>query len=380
MIFYKFLFLQCFICSVFCQSLPFSIDYELYYDMQSDSSLKLKANSQLQSLLSNVVCSSSSCKFKWRELPECNTVEYPWSTSDGIAPIIVHYGKTYNILYVRDTSINQFAGNLDSVKANLFGATYIASFNYYNICPPKSPSLPPSPPPLPPPLERQAITALIDQAVLSSESSLDSFNMTFTCNPGRFIMIYELGDSFEVITEIFNKTNYTYVFAPESPGIYNTYCDDTYPVQNLNPIVLGRFATTGFENITTQSGTEIVQSQENYEVFAELLNSSVSTEIVSSYNLSETSTKEQVELIQNLNKNIQLVAALEEETKYKQENNLSKADNVVTYSITSLLFSSQAERDVLLPSLRAPFESQTSSQGSFLRGSFDVLSHSGGDD
>lgn len=330
----RFTFIMLFFEYAFMQSFPFSIDYELYTDIQNDMLLRMKTNQQIRSVLNNVLC--PGCKYLWRELPECsNQTFYPYSTIDNTSLIVSHLGKQYNILFVRTSAIDQFASNLDSFKANLYAATFSGSLSDYNICPPHSPSMPPNAPPSPPPLEVQSIEALIDAAVLQSES-VETFNITFTCNPGRFMILYDLNNEFFVEVELFNLTNYTYTFIPSSPGIYNAYCDDTYPIQNSNPTVLARFATRGFENITNSSVQ--IESQENYEVYQELISN-----FLPEMNQSNTSTREQLQQLKNLNDNLNIVNALNQRTNYTI-NRDGESNRVVRYSIQSLLLTSAAER------------------------------------
>ena len=320
--------------NIFAQFFPFSINYELYVDMQSDRSLRIKTNQQIQSVLSNVLC--PGCKQLWRELPECsNQTYYPYSTADDVPLIVSHFGKIYNILFVRTAAINQVASNLDSFKANLYGATFSESFSDYNVCPPHSPSMPPSHPPLPPPLEVQSIEALINAAIIKAETT-ENFNITVTCNPGRFMILYDLNNEFNVEVELFNLTNYTYQFIPSSPGIFNAYCDETYPIQNQNPTVLARFATRGFENVTNT--TIQIETQENYEVYQELVSN-----FLPQLNQSNTSTREQLQRIKNLNDNLKILNALNQKTNYTL-NRDGDSSRVVKYSIQSVLLTSAAER------------------------------------
>ena len=308
--------------------------------MSINVTLKEEVNENLRKFLATVIC--EDCRYNWRILPTCGVDDYPYNILENNVPVIMYNNVIYNILFVRVNEINQYSIGLDGEKAAYYVSTFLSSFSDYNICPPSSPSLPPYlppnsppyPPPLPPPIEVQALTTLIQNSVLASEESIDMFNITFSCNPGRFIILYDIDNNFNVEVELFNLTNYTYTFIPSSPGIYNAFCDNTYPIPNPQPILLQRLATIGFENTTNLENVTLIDP-ENVQVYNELFDQL--------NNSTNVSTQERLRLENNFNKNKQIADALIALSNYK----LNKSENVntvVRYSIRSVGLTSSAER------------------------------------
>jgi hypothetical protein len=312
---------------------PFMISYPLYSFMRIDTTLQERVNTQLQHFLLNTTC--STCL--WKILPECNAPFYPYNISEPFSPIVTYNNQEFPILFARTNSINQLSIGMDGQRANMLISTYFESFLDYGLCLPEEPSLPPSLPPSPPPIQIQAMTALIEQAVLDAQQQMDSFNITFTCDPGRFIILFDVADEFEVEVELFNKTNYTHVFIPTGPGIYNAFCDELYPQYNPNITVLARFATFGFENTTINENTTLI-SLENIEVYNNLLES------VGTSSNSNISIRERLKLQNNFNTNKRILDALTNLSGFLVDNNIRTPDTNIRYSIRSVKLTSLQER------------------------------------
>lgn len=204
-----------------------------------------------------------------------------------------------------------------------------------------APPMPSSPPNIP--LSIQVLNSAIDEQILSIVNNVESYNISYDCDPGELVILYSVNNETLPEVSVFNVTEYTFV--PSTPGIYNVYCKhNTFEDCNLNCptscenslpylCVVQQLATIGYENV---NGTDIiVEDDANYETFIEILDD----------DSSNISTRETLKLLKQLKDNLDVVDILNTESEYYNNETNEADDAIVTYSIRSVGFTTDSERE-----------------------------------